>query len=309
MLAEASLQNALGERASDAINYIVECMEPIPPDYTQKTFEESGRIQKQLEGAFSYNGIPVTFGHQGSVTNDTHIKYHSDIDLLVATEKFIAVAPPLQATPPYTGNPTEDLRQMRAICTTTLTANFPKAKVDVAGARSVSISGGSLSRKIDVVPCNWLHTQEYVNGQKYYRGIEILNSETLMRETNFPFLHNQRIDKRDKEVGGNLRRLIRLAKSIRSDSDENIDVSSYDIAALCYAMPPEQLAGVQSGGQSLGLFLVFGYKLISTTALQSSLEVPNGTRRLVCGEGLQLAELLKLCQEGMELLERSAKES
>lgn len=302
MLKEASLRNAITERASDAISYINECIAPIPQDYTTKTYEESQRIQDQLNTAFSTNVIPVEFDHQGSVTNNTHIKYHSDIDLLVASGKFVSVAPPVSPNPVYTGNQFEDLRQIRDICSKTLQAQFPKADVDTTGARSISISGGSLARKIDVVPCNWHHTIEYTQGKKHYKGIKILNIKDNHRETNYPFLHNFRINQRDGEVGGNLRSLIRLIKSIKSDSDMAINVSSYDITGLCYAMPPEMLYAPSSGAELLQRFIVFSHKVIGDATLQTTLKVPNETRLLVGNDGIHLPELLKLLGEGIDLL-------
>jgi len=306
MLKEASLRNALTERGADAISYINECTAPIPKDYTDKTYEESQRIQDQLDKAFSSGHIPVEFEHQGSVTNNTHIKYHSDIDLLVASGKFVSVAPPVSADPVYTGNPFEDLRQIRGICENTLQTQFPKADVDTSGARSISISGGSLARKIDIVPCNWLHTSQYVQGETHYKGIKILNIKDNRRETNYPFLHNFRINRRDEEVGGNLKPLIRLIKSIKSDSDTAIDVSSYDITGLCYAMPPEMLYAANSGAELLQRFLVFSSKVIEDSTMQTTLKVPNETRFLVCAEGIHLPELEKLFKEGIDLLTLSS---
>ena len=306
MLKEASLRNALTERAADAISYINECMAPIPQDYTDKTYEESQRIQNQLATALTASTIPVDFDHQGSVTNGTHIKYHSDIDLLVASGIFVTVSPPVPADPPYTGNPIEELRQIRDICAKTLETQFSKAIVDTTGARSISISGGSLARKIDIVPCHWHHTLEYIQNGKTYKGIRILNVKSNSRETNYPFLHNFRINQRDIEVDGNLRPLIRLIKSIKSDSDATIDVSSYDIAGLCYAMPPEMLYAANSGADLLRRFLVFANKVIEDPGTQTTLRVPNGTRFLICDEGIHLPELVKLFREGIDLLTLSS---
>lgn len=308
MLKEASLRNAVTERPSDAINYISECMEPIPFEYTQKTYEESLRVQEQLKKAFTDSTSPIEFEHQGSVSNNTHIRYHSDLDLLVVNRKCVTVVPPLVADPAYEGDPLEDLREIRSKCAETLIAKFPKAQVDTSGARSISISGGSLARKVDVVPCNWLHTEEYSKGAKHHRGIKILNVKEGCRETNFPFLHNYRIEQKDLMTGGNLRRIIRLMKSIRSDSDEKIGVSSYDLVGLCYAMPLKTLSESNSGVELLGQFIVFSYEVMRDSSLQAAFKVPNETRPLFCDKGLSVSELDKLCDEGMELLGLSAKQ-
>lgn len=62
-------------------DYLVDAMQPIDENFTKKTFEEGYRVWNQLE-----KNLPavyqVEFDFQGSVTSDTHIRIHSDIDLL-----------------------------------------------------------------------------------------------------------------------------------------------------------------------------------------------------------------------------------
>ena len=63
-------------------------------------------------------------------------------------------------------------------------------------------------------------------------GIEILDDNEGTRVPNKPFLHNRLIMERDTETNGGLRKAIRLLKSLKYDSDEKIDVSSYDLASI-----------------------------------------------------------------------------
>jgi tRNA nucleotidyltransferase (CCA-adding enzyme) len=66
-----------------AIQYAIGAMQPIDPEYTSDTYEESKRIQNQLTQPLLDKDIPIEYQYQGSVSNDTHIKAHSDIDTLV----------------------------------------------------------------------------------------------------------------------------------------------------------------------------------------------------------------------------------
>lgn len=151
-LKEARLAKAmLPPGAREAVDYFTESAEPVPPDYTAKTFDECARVQNQLARAYETAGLPVSFDHQGSVTNNTHIRVHSDIDLLTVTEKFYGVQPPLTPTIPYRGNPEADLVAIRTTTVDVLRRAFPAAKVDDGKSRCIAISGGSLSRKVDVV--------------------------------------------------------------------------------------------------------------------------------------------------------------
>jgi hypothetical protein len=295
---EAALAKSMATPgAREVLEYISESAAPVSPDYTEKTFAECDRVQVQLARIFETSQIPAEFDHQGSVTNDTHIKLHSDIDLLSITEKYTSLQPPLKPAIPYRGDPLADLAAMRTATINGLRTAYPAAKVDDSKARCVSLSGGSLARKIDVVASNWLDTQESANsGEKAFRGIHV------KRISNFPFLHNKRIADRDQETVGGLRRCIRLVKSIRYDSDEDIDFSSYDIASICYNIRPVDLA-FESDVSLANRFVQFAIQVLQNTAIRESLSVPNGTRKIFGGpEGASLVELDKLVRETIDLL-------
>src|SRR5438874_12954141 len=92
LLKSASLKKSL---ITDSVvrkdDYIAEAMEPVPPEYTAKTLAESDRVQNQLSKEFEVRNLGVEYEHQGSVTNDTHIRFYSDIDLLVLPTWFVSV--------------------------------------------------------------------------------------------------------------------------------------------------------------------------------------------------------------------------
>jgi len=292
-----------GADTSSLHDYLFESMQPVDEAYTRKTFAECDRVQNQLGKALTACGVAVEFDHQGSVTNDTHIRLHSDVDLLVLPTRFYHAEPPLPILYPYVGDPVAELLQIRTICHASLEAAYPKAEVNGEGSKAVSIFGGSLVRKVDVVPASWLHTVRYEESRdKMHRGINVLDAEARQLVRNFPFLHNAWIDHRDREANGNLRRLIRLVKSIRSDADIDIDVSSYHITALCFAMPLEKFT---SNPESLLLnFLRFALDLLGDEQKRASLSVPNQTEKLF--ERLRTAQLMTLVTEATDLFTAAA---
>jgi len=224
-----------------AVQYAIGAMQPIDPDYTARTIQERNRVEKQLSDGFSGQGLRVDFDYQGSVTNDTHIRAHSDVDLLTLDTRFIAITI-ADISRGYPDDPIAGLRQIRKVAAAKLRAAYPAAKVDETGSKAVKISGGSLMRKIDVIASNRWHTVEYCReAQKHWLGIEILDNDLGIRIPNRPFLHNKRIEDKDKTVNGGLRKLIRLLKSLKYDSDEKIDLSSYDLAGIIYNMPETHL--------------------------------------------------------------------
>ncbi len=242
--------NQLGKEGS-AIRYTVGAMARIDPRYTEITYEQGNRVKNQLDRTLLAKNASCDFEYQGSVTNDTHIKSYSDIDLLAITQRFWTLEPPQKPTHPYEGNPFDDLNEIRSISCDCLESAFPKAKVDSSGSKSISISGGSLSRKIDIVPANWYDTNQYAKMQaKRFRAIQVLDIKLGERVKNMPFFHNYCIMICNKRTVGGLCKVIRLMKSLKYDSD-SISLSSYDLAAIGYNMPEPQLTTFPGGEVAL----------------------------------------------------------
>lgn len=283
-----------------AVKYALGAMQPIDADYTQNTYREGDRVKNQLEKA----GLACEFEYQGSVTSDTHIRARSDIDLLTLTCRFVTVDAPGPVSNPYRGNTIADLLALRRDSISVLRDKFPEATVDASGSKSVSIEGGSLRRKIDVVSSNWRNTQRYDQTRQLRdRGVDVLDARAQSTLRNLPFLHNDRIHNKDQTTAGGLRKAIRLLKSLRYDSERGVDLSSYDIAAIAFRMSDSELT-VYRGTE---LLLVERCKqhldtLAGNPPYRESLYVPNDTRRIFCAGGATLAGLNQLRREVDQLL-------
>ncbi|HET6432890.1 hypothetical protein [Dyella sp.] len=286
----------------DAIKYAIGAMQPIDPDYTKNCFVEGDRVKNQLDKGLSTS---AEFAYQGSVTNDTHIKAHSDIDLLTLHSAFSTVERPGVPAGPYQGDVFADLKSLRLDATTVLRKVFPEANVDDAPGKAISLTGGSLRRKVDVVIGNWWDTVEYQQlALPDNRGVKIFDSRTGSRIENKPFLHNNRVATRDQNLNGSLRKVIRLLKSLRYDAETEVKISSYDIAAIGYAMP-DHLLSVPHGFE---LRLVEAcqtwlLQLASDNALRERLEVPNGMRRIFGADGASTTGLHQLYREVAGLMD------
>ena len=284
---------------STTVRYAIGAMQPIDPEYTANTFKESERVRNQLEKNLGNYGISCEFDHQGSVTNDTHIKAHSDIDLLTLHTAFVTLDPPQRPAYPsqwYQGDPLIDLIDLRHASEKILRDRFPEAYVETSGSKAITIAGGSLRRRVDVIASNWCDTCDYaVTKQKRDRAINILDLHKRDRIRNLPFLHNDRINAKDQWTMGGLRKAIRLVKSVKYDSTTQVDVSSYDIAAIIYAMDGSLL----TVSHETELLLVERSKnhldrLIADQGYRESLSVPNGTRRIFGDGGASMKGLMQL---------------
>jgi len=137
-------------------------MQAIDAEYTFRTIEERNRVEKQLEEGYRAAGLAIEFDYQGSLTNETHIRVYSDVDLLTLVGGWHGVEPPNKPRSPYLGDPIQDLREIRRRAVTILRAAFPAATLDASKGKCVSISGGSLRRHIDLIASDWWYTVEYV---------------------------------------------------------------------------------------------------------------------------------------------------
>lgn len=263
---------------TDSVKYVLGAMQPIDPDYTKATYAEGDRVWNQLEKNLT---ISCELRYQGSVTNDTHIRAKSDIDLLTVIDRFFTLERPQEPSSPYQGDPVQDLRDLRKEEIGILGRMFPEAKVDSSGSKSISIEGGSLRRKIDVVPCNWLNTNKYAEtGLEVYRAVQVLDASSGDRIKNTPFLHNAYLDQRDKAVSGGLRKAARLMKSLKYDT-ESIDLSSYDIVAIAYNIDQE-LLNVAPGLELALLQSCCDYceRLLQNSYLRDQIYVPDQHRKV-----------------------------
>jgi hypothetical protein len=127
-----------------------------------------------------------------------------------------------------------------------------------------------------------------------------LNNATGERIPNKPFLYNARIEEKDSRVAGNLRRLIRLLKSLRYDANkhagsEKVKISSYDIAGVAFNMSDELLTAPKDQAIRLAVqALRFLNELETDPMLRAAIEVPNRMRKVFCTEGATLDGLRQL---------------
>lgn len=291
-LSEVATRSTLNETEK----YLVGSMEEVSTKQTEIVTRTGERVRGQLEEHLSGEGLSPGFDYQGSVTNNTHIKIYSDIDLIVATSKFFTAKNGSDAhIPNFTGSTLDVIQDLRAKSKTGLKERFPAAKVEDK-SKSLCINGGSLQRPVDVVPCSWIKSKEFENtGSKFHLGIRVQDVYTGQWIENIPFMHNAMLDYKDKQTDGNCKRGIRLLKSLKEDADIQIDVSSYDICGLVYNCEDQKLKthSYETQFQFLFRLLQFLRDLEKNAFSRSSLMVPNQTRLLFSSDGLSVSEMKK----------------
>lgn len=264
--------------------YLLGAMRPVEAKYTQRLQEQGNRVQNQLRTGLKESYPGLEFQRQGSVSNLTHIKFYSDVDVLAIIDKFETLERPQIPDDPYLGVPEDDLLALRRACLSHLKTAFPTVSFDDAGATAIGMSEGSLACRVDVVPANWLNTNDYARtGLLQDRGVQVLIRDTMTRRANYPFRFNARIEDMDTRRRGTTRMFIRLLKTIRADLEEDekatLEISSFDLCSVVYRMPGEYFAFALN--QPLDLIrnlLLWMQSVIESQAVRDSLQVVDDTR-------------------------------
>ena len=268
--------------------YTIGAMEAVGKTYTKVSLATADRVADQLRGRLAAAGIIVEFKLQGSVPLDVHIKRVSDVDLLTIRTDFLTYSSNgVKARLGKYGNSSDTsservLAALRTQVELNLPEAFPAADVDKSGAKAVKISGGSLQRSVDVVPAHWLDTEPYqLSEREADRGVRIYNKKSGETIKNQPFLHIELISSRCNSIQGGLRKAIRLCKSVKADSDRDIQLSSFDIASIMYHADMNALRA----GQFTDLAVLAETQrhldaLWKDQARAEKLLVPDGSRRI-----------------------------
>jgi len=293
-LKKGELFDTFSERASHSVLYVSEAMEAVSKEYTDNTYKQCDRVIEQLKGNISESHQGLEFEYQGSVPLNVHIKKHSDIDLLVATGRYHVVKSPVSVVYPYTGNPKNDMIELRQNIIDTIKTKFPAVDVDNSGGKAISIGGGSLKRKIDLVPISWIYnTESYNTPDLMMRGVRLYDYKSNKYIENYPFLHISRCNLKDSKVGGRFKMLVRYIKNIIKDAD--IKISSYDAAGLIYLQEEKELSLLNCNPMDLSLGCEqFLTHLLTDSAKILNAMVPNETRKLFGDDWLSIEEVRKL---------------
>jgi len=293
----------------EGIKYVLESMQPVNPNYTTNTYEACERIQKNIKPVLNDSNYNVEFKFQGSVPLNTHIKLYSDIDQLVITNRYHTLERPQEPDDPYKGNPIDDLTNIRTLVVNSIRTSFPAVKIDNSGSKAINISGGSLNRKIDIIPANWFNSNKYKEtNDNDYRGVQILDKKTNQRILNYPFMFIYWINYKDDNVSGNLKRLIRFLKTLKADFNlenrEQISISSYDLSSLVFNMEDKELNVSRLNYLSL-LINCHNYfnEVINYNDFRNGLYTPYNLRKIFCSEGAKLLDLISLNSELKEVID------
>lgn len=257
---DVSFQKSFNEELStlsysDALTFVRLAMKSVEPEYTEKSKEAGDKVKTHLSNGLSN----VSFRYQGSVMTNTHIKGHSDIDLLAISDRFYTldsnrISEILNDSitkskfhsssinklvvennkSDYEGNPIEELKKLRLNSETILYGVYDEC--DTTKPKAIKITNKNLNRDVDIVIASWYDdVRSIIYDKGDNRGIQIYNKAYHFRESpDYPFVRIHNINSRSSETKGRLKKMIRFLKTIKAESEVDIDLTSFDISAICY---------------------------------------------------------------------------
>ena len=305
---------------TSGVKYAIGAMSAVDRRSTEVSLSEGKRVSDNLLKSLSYKNIFIESRLQGSVALDIHIKGHSDVDMLVLIKNPVnAERPriePNDYTEPLDPRPMiEIVRELRSESETTLTNNFPKATVNIDGNKSIALEGGSLKRKVDIVPACWNHTRQYQSSKNdHEKGVEIYNKGENELLKNYPFRHIKLVNDKDNIYSGNLKSVARLLKNMIADMPEYKQavvkkLSSYDIAAIAFHMDHRLLVPIYMRLALVEKTRLYLQELLENPTYRNSLDVPDGSRKIFddTAKTTALEILSKECGDLAEAIYRELK--
>ncbi|WP_262384143.1 hypothetical protein [Pseudomonas fragi] len=271
--------------------YTLGIMQEVDPTYTRNSVAEGERVKNQISNRITTD---VKFEYQGSVPLNVHIRGVSDIDILVLLSRYLTIdlhgsrANTTDYSTWVGSSGTSQLAFLRSELESSLKAAYPAADVDITKDKAIALSGGSLSRSVDVVPSHWHDSAEYQNSKsKKDRGVKIYQKNTDDTFLNRPFLHIDKINHKDARTSGGAKKIIRMLKNLKADSDNpsTMLVNSYEIAGLVYHFEDGPIS--LPGYNELALVAVAKQQLtrfIDNKRWTMELMTPDGIRKIIDSE-------------------------
>ena len=292
---------------SESLQYALGAMQEVNAEYTKVSHQEKDRVTKQLFDGFKLLNKNIEVELQGSLALNIHLRRYSDVDLLVLPSDYLIYDKSGSGAGNYIPserNQVAVVTELRQNCYSVLSNAYPQAHVDNNGAKSIALTGGSLRRKVDIVPSVWYDTEAYQNSySKEDRGVEILDMPNGRLVGNFPFKYMGNINRKDASTLAGVKKSIRLLKTLRYDADEEISLSSFDIASLVWNMNDISLTYPQYLEPALLVSLQRELQFIcNSRQYAETLPVADGTRKIVRSVR-DFDALCKLNQELMDLIE------
>ncbi|MFY0687115.1 MAG: hypothetical protein JXQ90_08125 [Cyclobacteriaceae bacterium] len=214
----------------NVLKYAMEAMHEIDPSYSYKLYSAIRRTQEMISERLAKREVPVDARYVGPHATDTHINLYGDIEML-----FILKS--------YDRKPSKSIQHLVADILDILTKAEAYDRVDYSSKNRIYIETRKPKCLVSILPAIWIESSLYKEASlEINKGICEYNFAKKTRRMYLPFLNIARINSTDRKIGGSIKHLIRLIRSIQVDAAEDIELSHDEIAGIVYNMSHKELS-------------------------------------------------------------------
>ncbi|MEM6735839.1 MAG: hypothetical protein AAF620_07200 [Bacteroidota bacterium] len=212
-----------------SVKYALESMVEIDPSYAYKVYAISRKIHEKISKALKKRGYHLDYRYQGELKTYSNILLYGDVEIMVI-KKEVSDKPHLEV-------------QRLAMELLDILRGDPAFKsIDYGDKTRIRITALKPTCEIDILPSVWINSAEFKHTKnEIYRGIAEFDFKKKKVKKYLPFLNIARINARDQHTNGAFKRLSRLLKTLRADSEERIDLKDSEINAMIYALSENML--------------------------------------------------------------------
>lgn len=229
----------LDDSIPQSVRYAMESMQEIDSAYSYKVYANTRRMQEAVK---AFGGeMPPAVRYQGSLKTETHIRLYGEVDVLFLLDQS-ASSKSVFALGKY-------LRDWAS------RQNFQH--VDYGDGLRIKLVTEKPACRINLIPGAWLDNPQFLQKKnEVYRGVVIYNFKEKTKKKLLPFLNIARINDKDYQCEGGVKRVVRLLKSLAND--ESVSLSTYELSGLVYQIDDEALTA-ESGRELSVLPTVMEY--------------------------------------------------
>lgn len=245
---EPIISDAFSHRGyPNALRYALESMVEIDHSYSYKVFSITKKIQDSIEAGLAKAPVKINFRYDGPIQTDTHITLFGDVTLLALIE-------------PQTDKPWQEIQFLiREIISMMKGLKFVQ-KSGFSNQHEIAVLTEKPSCRVNIQPAIWINNRSFNETRREIeRGICEFRFGEKTKRNYLPFKSIARINAKDDRTNGGLKRMIRLLRTLQSDSETPIHLEAHEINAIVYDIPERQLKF--SPNQSLSLLSVVSAQL------------------------------------------------
>ncbi len=212
----------------DPVKYALEAMQEIDHSYSYKLFSAIRGTQNLITQKLKAQDILVDVRYHGAHNTGTHIDLYGDLEMLLILKKYTKAS--------------ADVGRLAKATINILNEAKAYNLVDYSRKHKIRVQTRKPVTTIHLIPSIWLETSLYKkNHLEINMGVSEYNFGEKKKKSHMPFLNMARFNRKDRVVGGGLKGMTRLIRSLMVDSGKKFNVSFEELVGILYNIDEKDL--------------------------------------------------------------------